>query len=200
MARLHVIIAPVVELLNDANMQRVTSLMKQLDQEYNDTIYKHILKLESYEKRMGDRYATALVLPPILVSPEEREEILSHMRTLGVFWRGIQQQYKNGTDIFDGNTHWLHRGIRYRTLAEPLDIANWYFRQKNLQYGHYIDGIPEHDELVDNNKRPGRYILLQQKEKGLLERTPVSSLSTARQLKDVLKNTSWDKFCQEEKR
>ena len=80
MARLHVIIAPVVELLNDANMQRVTSLMKQLDQEYNDTIYKHILKLESYEKRMGDRYATALVLPPILVSPEEREEILSHMR------------------------------------------------------------------------------------------------------------------------
>ena len=80
MARLHDVVLPIVELLNTANMQPVTSWMKQLDQEYNSTMFKRMEKLESYEKRMGDRYATALILPPILVSPEEREEILDHMR------------------------------------------------------------------------------------------------------------------------
>ena len=80
MACLHDVVPLVVELLNTANMQSVTSSMKQLDQEYNSTMFKRVEKLESYEKRMGDRYATALILPPILVSPEEREEILDHMR------------------------------------------------------------------------------------------------------------------------
>ena len=126
--------------------------------------------------------------------------VLATPKTLGVFWRGIQQQYKNGTDIFDGNNHWLFRGIRYRTLVEPLDIANWYIREKHLHDGHYIDGIPEHDELVDNDKRPGRYILLQRIEKERSGRTLVSSLSTARQVKDILKNTSWEDFSQEEER
>jgi hypothetical protein len=74
-------------------------------------------------------------------------------------------------------------------LVEPIDIANWYLKEKNLNSGHYIDGIT--DELVDDNgKRPGRYILLQQLEFATFGGVE-SSLDTARTLKTILGTTSW---------
>lgn len=115
-------------------------------------------------------------------------------QTLGAFWKNIQRQYKSGTDIFQGSKSWAGRGMAYRTLVEPLDIANWYYGGKNTGSGHYVDDIPEDNELVDNHRRPGRYILLQQKEMEMFDRKPASSLRTARELKILLEENSWETY------
>ena len=115
----------------------------------------------------------------------------TYIQTLCTFWRDIQALYKDKTNIFEGSKSWAGRGKEYRMLCEPIDILNWYYGDKNLQDGHYIDGISENDELVDNHKRPGRYKLLQEMEIEVLERTPESSLGTARELKELLNDQSW---------
>lgn len=83
------------------------------------------------------------------------------MQVLWGFWKRVQDSYKHGiltdTNFFTTeNRAWTGKGRAYRMLVEPLDIANWYMKENNLEFGHYADGIL--DELKDDNrKRPGRY-------------------------------------------
>lgn len=111
----------------------------------------------------------------------------------GIFWKGIQNLHKQGINVFEEDTNWVQRGRSYRALVEPLDIANWYYREKNAQEkGHYVDDIEEGgDELFDNDKRPGRYILLQRIETMHTGKPHETSLATARKLKGLLGETSW---------
>ena len=82
------------------------------------------------------------------------------------------------------------RGAHYRMLFEPVDIANWYYKNKNVKSGHYADGIE--DELKDdNNKRPGRYLFLQQQEARVTGQTPASSLGKAHMFKKLLGDRQW---------
>ena len=120
-----------------------------------------------------------------------------HMQELWLFWRKVQRLYKAGLlaqpsadDPGFFSRSWAGRGRMYRMLVEPLDIANWYYKDKHLTpSGHYIDGIV--DELQDDNdKRPGRYILLQQQEDRAFG-SAASSLGKARQLKALLVDRSW---------
>lgn len=67
-------------LVRDASLQRTTSLVRDLEREYNESVFPLMRSLEGYRKRMGDRYATAMIIPPVLVSGEERDEIFGHMR------------------------------------------------------------------------------------------------------------------------
>lgn len=83
------------------------------------------------------------------------------------------------------------RGKEYRILFEPVDIANWYYRNKHLESGHYADGIT--DELKDDNsKRPGRYLFLAQQEARVWpDRKPASSLGKAHMFRELLGDKSW---------
>ena len=75
-------------------------------------------------------------------------------------------------------------------LYEPVDIANWYYKNKHIKSGHYANGIK--DELKDdNNKRPGRYLFLQQQEARVIGQTPASSLGKAHMFKDLLGDKQW---------
>ena len=75
-------------------------------------------------------------------------------------------------------------------LYEPVDIANWYYKNKHIDSGHYADGIV--DELKDDNrKRPGRYRFLQQEEKRVTGKTPASSLGKAHMFKNLLGDRRW---------
>jgi hypothetical protein len=98
---------------------------------------------------------------------------------------------------FEREKNLAYKLFEYRTLVEPLDIANWYHRRKHMQdpgnpnKAHYIDGIDtKEDELQkDNQKRPGRYLRLQQLEHRLLGKEPASSLEKARYYRDILGTT-----------
>lgn len=91
-------------------------------------------------------------------------------------------------NFFDSKS-WTGRGKGYRELAEPMDIANWYIKEKNVDCGHYADDIL--DELNDDNKkRPGRYQLLQRQEFRVFGSTK-SSLTKAHLLKALLGTASW---------
>lgn len=98
--------------------------------------------------------------------------------------------------FFDGI--WAERGKQYRLLVEPVDIANYYRRDLQNERGHYIDGIVL--ELSDdNNRRPGRYTLLQKQEQRVFgSRDPnystQSSLGLARLLKESVGHRSWDEY------
>ena len=71
-----------------------------------------------------------------------------------------------------------------------MDIANWYFKNKNVKSGHYADGVE--DELKDDNhKRPGRYLFLQQQEARVTGQTPASSLGPAHMFKALLGERRW---------
>ncbi|CAN0347318.1 unnamed protein product, partial [Scytosiphon promiscuus] len=59
-------------------------------------------------------------------------------QAVGAYWKTIQHYCENGLDVLSLKKSWLHRGVDYRLLVEPLDIANWYFRRKNLNSGHYV--------------------------------------------------------------
>ena len=77
-------------------------------------------------------------------------------------------------------------------VFEPVDIANWYCKNKHADgaSGHYADGIE--DELKDDNKkRPGRYLFLQQQEARVTGQTPASSLGKAHALKKLLGDRRW---------
>ena len=41
-------------------------------------------------------------------------------------------------DEFEGNPEWIKRGTMYRTLVEPLDVANYYRHLKNKDCGPYM--------------------------------------------------------------
>lgn len=80
---------------------------------------------------------------------------------------------------------------------EPLDIANWYFKNKHVSKegtsgAHYTSGIKS--ELEDNNhKRPDRYIFLQQQEARVLGMCSVkSSLAKGWWFKETLKESPWE--------
>ena len=75
-------------------------------------------------------------------------------------------------------------------LYEPVDIANWYYRNKNSKSGHYADGI-ENELKDDNNKRPGRYLFLQQQEARVTGKKPASSLGKAHMFKELLGDRRW---------
>ena len=130
-------------------------------------------------------------------SPHQRRFLSTfpHVQELWLFWRKVQRLYEagllaqpsaDGLGFFSGS--WAGRGRTYRMLVEPLDIANWYFRDKHVHFGHYIDGIV--NELQDDNrKRPGRYILLQQREHRAFG-SAASSLDKARAAQGALKKPS----------
>lgn len=106
--------------------------------------------------------------------------------------------YKLGilTDAnFFDDKNWTGRGKTYRMLVEPLDIANWYYKEKNIKYGHYAEGIQ--DALKDDNKkRPGRYILLQQQEHRVFGEAE-SSLGKAKFFEELLGRKSWKDYLRE---
>lgn len=92
--------------------------------------------------------------------------------------------------FFTGN--WAGRGRAYRELVEPLDIANYYKKNKHVESGHYADGISD-ETRTDNNKRPGRYMLLQAQElRAFTDTMPKSSLDKARQFKELLGDVKWE--------
>jgi hypothetical protein len=120
-------------------------------------------------------------------------------------WDAVEEQYNAGLlppSFFTGKDRWLWRGQEYREIAEPLDIANWYMKNKQWQYKekygcveegyHYAQGIDtEEDELtVDNDRRPSRYTLLQRMERNALG-SAAPSMGLARKLQAQLGNRKW---------
>jgi hypothetical protein len=117
----------------------------------------------------------------------------------------VTEQYKQGLlppDFFSRDNRWFWRGKEYRELAEPLDIANWYMKNKHWEYKemydcveegyHYAQGINTNvDELtVDNDRRALRYRLLQRMEVVALG-SAASSMGLARKLQAQLGNRKW---------
>ena len=101
--------------------------------------------------------------------------------------------------FFVDNNRWLVRAEEYRQLGEPLDIANWYYKNKHWEFKvaknceaegyHYADGIV--DELRDTNeRRPDRYVLLQQRQAAASGHAE-SSMAAAHRLKALLGNRKW---------
>jgi hypothetical protein len=120
-------------------------------------------------------------------------------------WDAVEEQHKAGLlppSFFAKDNRWLWRGKEYRELAEPLDIANWYMKNKQWEYKekygcveegyHYAQGIDtETDELtVDNDRRPSRYRLLQRMERNALG-SAAPSMGLARKLAAQLGNRKW---------
>jgi hypothetical protein len=117
-------------------------------------------------------------------------------------WDTVWAQHRDGLlprNFFEHDDRWLIRAVEYRHLAEPLDIANWYFRNYQWEHAaangcaeqgyHYADGIA--DELRDDNhRRPDRFLLLQQMEVAA-EGSAESSLGAAHRLKALLGNRRW---------
>jgi hypothetical protein len=112
---------------------------------------------------------------------------------LETFWKGIQGRCKLDSELADTffSSSWLHRAADYRQVAEPLDIAQWYYREKNFDDkqrpsilgNHYITGTNPLDgddkeylfdaagqavAVKDNKARPGRYQMIQERELGAL--------------------------------
>lgn len=95
--------------------------------------------------------------------------------------------------------NWVRRGREYRLLWEPVEIANYYRLNLHKESVHFIDGLSS--ELDDNNKRPGRFILLQKQEQRIFGSDPgygmQSSLGLAWLLKERGGNRSWAEFMQQ---
>jgi hypothetical protein len=137
------------------------------------------------------------------------------LQVLSTFWFKVQQPIKLGAltaeEFFGESPKWLGRGKEYRLLAEQLDIVNWYYCNKHIEYPAAPDYcyklvVGADNELVeyskdqrsmhpDNKCRPGRFRLLQQQElqkpkfRRPLQgegRLPESSLRLARLLKVYL--------------
>lgn len=121
-------------------------------------------------------------------------------------WDTVKEQHDEGllpSSFFSRDNRWFWRGIEYRHLAEPLDIANWYMKNKQWEYKkmyncveegyHYAAGINSIDDELhkDNDRRPSRYQLLQLKEAEVL-RTAASSMGLARKLQAMLGNRKWE--------
>ena len=140
----------------------------------------------------------------------------THVQVLGALWSEVCKSYKVGLLPQPGQgapfkkhlslaspddegfftKKWMGREREYRHLIEPVDIASWYFKNKNVDSAigpgsHYVDGIE--NELVDeNHKRPGRYLFLQQQEARSFGSESVhSSLGKRRWFKEVLKDERW---------
>jgi hypothetical protein len=130
------------------------------------------------------------------------------LQGLSTFWIKVQDPIKleaiTAEEFFRADK-WLGRAREYRLLAEQLDIVNWYYTNKHLDYksGDYCAGLESElaeytageKGVKDNKKRPGRYRLIQEQE--LLHpeflrkrvddsRLPESSLLVARLLKKHL--------------
>jgi hypothetical protein len=71
-------------------------------------------------------------------------------QALSVFWKQVQVLFRTEGALseeafFCG--HWLHRAKAIRKFGEPLDIANWYFKNKHVTNAedarpcHYINGL-----------------------------------------------------------
>jgi hypothetical protein len=117
-------------------------------------------------------------------------------------WDRVWEQHRDGllpSNFFAHGDRWLIRAVEYRHLVEPLDIANWYFRNYQWEHAaangcaeegyHYADGIT--DELRDDNhRRPDRFLLLQRMEVAA-EGSAESSLGAAHRLKALLGNRRW---------
>jgi hypothetical protein len=109
-------------------------------------------------------------------------------------------------DEFFKQGNMARRAMDYRLLAEPTEIANYYHGNMHLPNstsagGHYIDGIMQ--ELSDdNNRRPGRFIFLQQVEQrvfGAQDPTYItlSSLGLARLLKELVGGRTWQEYMEQ---
>ncbi|KAK9811796.1 hypothetical protein WJX72_010260 [[Myrmecia] bisecta] len=184
-----------------AEMRRKhTEKEAKLESQYNASV-PHIDFLKGLRDKMGPEYCDDLAwnTTSARFTAEDKEKAIAAMRALWGFWRHTTKLYLGrhllhpGDDparpngFFSGN--WLGRGREYRLLVEPVDIANWYSQKKFEKYGHYMDGIETFDDefKVDNNKRPGRYLLLQQLEEKAKGRANVeSSLDKAREYKRVV--------------
>jgi hypothetical protein len=120
-------------------------------------------------------------------------------------WDSVEEQYEKGLlppTFFSRDNRWFWRGIEYRALVEPVDIANWYMKNKQWEYKemydcvetgyHYAEGIDsEHDQLhTPNKRRPRRYRLLQRMEKEVLG-SAASSIGLAKKLQGILGNRRW---------
>jgi hypothetical protein len=120
-------------------------------------------------------------------------------------WDAVEEQHKAGLlppSFFAKDNRWLWRGKEYRELAEPLDITNWYMKNKQWEYKemydcveegyHYAQGIDTADDEchVDNDRRPSRYRLLQRMERNALA-SAASSMELARKLQAQLGNRKW---------
>lgn len=100
--------------------------------------------------------------------------------------------YRN-VDFF--GHHWAGRSEEFRLLSEPLDIVNWYVLGKHQASGHYINGTEsESGQIgqVDNRKRPGIYLFLQNKEEQVFGKAPKNSLEKASSLKQHMDQISLD--------
>jgi hypothetical protein len=88
------------------------------------------------------------------------------------FWKETVQLYRRcklardgEKDFFALKSKWLLQGIEFRTLVEPLDIANWYKAGNTASSGHYADAILEGED----GQRPSTYHFLEALER---ERLP----------------------------
>lgn len=84
----------------------------------------------------------------------QREKNVSNMRQLlANFWDETMELFKKKQlpDDFQVQRKWIYAGHNYRLLVEPLDIANYYRKEKHYDSGHYR-----------MNGRPSRYRILQQ--------------------------------------
>ncbi|KAK9803999.1 hypothetical protein WJX72_011631 [[Myrmecia] bisecta] len=151
--------------------QRIRACKKnaiELEQQYP---IKEMHVLEKLSERLGDSYPEALYLQPGL--EDEQEQAWQAMQTAWKFWRKVEMLYERpGNELLhpgekcpwrsllgqslpkdDGffTRSWAGRGAHYRKLAEPIDILNYYRKNKHLESGHYADGIV--DELADDNYR-----------------------------------------------
>lgn len=173
-----------------------TKVKNELEASHNQLL-QQVEFLGKLRDEWGDRYPEAAFLPPLKGDEATRERVWTAMRELWGFWKRVKTAYEEGVlDDKFFSRHWAGRGREYRLLVEPVDIANYYRKNKHLESGHYADGVGE-DELTDNDRRPGRYILLQRQEarafgEGRPSYVVESSLGKARQFKEQFGEKKWE--------
>ena len=84
------------------------------------------------------------------------EEINNARRTLKRFWERTLDWYNAGLlpeQFLGKGSTWLQSGHNYRTVSEPIDVANYYRLGLWKESGHYLE---------DEN-RPHTYLILHRK-------------------------------------
>ena len=151
-------------------------LALDLKREYEEKHQEHLDTLYRYEEENGkDKYYLEWLTAMHSSCKEDKAEALEvdkARRRLGLFWYVVKESYEYNAlpkgqswctrfffwipafwmpdDIMTGN--FVRRAIRFRSLVEPLDCANWYYRGNDKK-----GPAPKGDYHADHKSRPGWY-------------------------------------------
>ncbi|XP_015967692.1 protein EDS1L isoform X2 [Arachis duranensis] len=122
---------------------------EKVNREFNEKAAATMKHLKDYKETCEISYYDAFK-----VHKDERDfkANVKRLELAGV-WDHIMEMLKKYElpDEFESKAEWIERGTMYRTLVEPLDVANYYRHFKDKDGGPYMD----------KGSRPKRYRYLQ---------------------------------------